>query len=110
MTVIVTLAVVKACTSMDSGRTNKEATANSYESEWQSPNNDELLKVGRILVKNKIHGCGEYYIKKRISDDTEILIACTSDGKEFKYYLAWLNTEKILGLTDDGIESPANKP
>lgn len=26
---------------------------------WRSPSNDELLIIGRIIVKNNISGCGE---------------------------------------------------
>ena len=65
----------------------------TYESSWRQATNKELFTISKLMVKNSITGCGEYHIKE--IENGEYVIACTRDGKNWKYYVAWPNIDKI---------------
>ncbi len=60
--------------------------------DWHTPNNDELLMIGRILGGNGITGCGSYFVGQY---DGETKVACTRDGLNFIYYDIWEASEKV---------------
>lgn len=78
----------------------------NYQPEWREPLKSDINEISRILVKNNIVGCGEYFVKDRLNDPSEHLVACTSDGVSFNYYIVFTNTEKVLNVNGDGIIPP----
>ena len=89
-----------------SNNTNTESISEDYSKTWTSPSSEQLSVIGKILQKNNISGCGQYYIKEKLSDNSELTVACTSDGENFKYYLLWKHSEKVIPITDDGLTKP----
>ena len=75
----------KAGTVIDDNRT--------YSLSWRSPTDNEFADIGRIMVKNNVTGCGEYYVKEVTSG--EFVAACTSDGKNWNYYVVYTKIDKI---------------
>jgi len=65
----------------------------TYSKSWRSPQGNEYRDIGRIMVKNNITGCGEYHVKETTQD--EFVVACTSDGKNWVYYVVYPNLDKI---------------
>ena len=65
----------------------------TYTKEWRSPQGDEYSKIGKLMIKNNITGCGEYHVKE--IETNEYIIACSRDGENWSYYVAWPNLEKI---------------
>ena len=79
----------------------------TYEQSWRSPNNEELRAISRLMIKSNISGCGEYHIKE--IENNEFVIACTPDGENWTYYVAWPNIDKI-NLANEGMKSKLNPP
>jgi len=63
-----------------------------YKKDWK-PAGDNLAKISKVLVKNSIYGCGEYYIFEITSN--EYALACTSDGVSWSYYVVYPNLDNI---------------
>ena len=61
--------------------------------EWRSPKTEEFAPIGRVLVSNNIEGCGEYKVYLRSSN--QYLLACTKDGKNWKYHMLDIITESV---------------
>lgn len=90
-------------TTNNSGVNNIEHTK-VYKNDWK-PAGDNLAKIGKVLVKNNIYGCGEYYIFEITSN--EFALACTSDGVLWNYYVVYPNLEKIYAANENMyFESP----
>jgi len=70
-----------------------------FDKPWKSPNSDELLRIGKLLVSKHITGCGEYHLKK-LGDD-QYIIACTRDGTHWTYYVSQLDREEISFLKNE---------
>lgn len=85
---------------------NAKQIADEYASKWTSPSGDILSKISRSLSENNVTGCGEYYVKSKINEDNVFALACTSDGKNFKYYLVWPSIGEVKSIEDDGIARP----
>ncbi|OUL63696.1 hypothetical protein [Flavobacterium sp. AJR] len=79
----------------------------TYETNWREPTNKELLTISKLMIKNNIKGCGEYHVKE--IENGEYLIACTRDGKNWTYYIAWPNIDKIY-LTSLEMEQKLKPP
>lgn len=71
----------------------------TYEPTWKSPNNVELVEIGKIMVANNIKGCGEYHVKEITSK--EYVVACTADGTNWTYYVVYSAINKIYLANDE---------
>ena len=60
-----------------------------YPEPWREPTTEELRLISIALAKSYITGCGEYYIRPSNKDKDEYLVACTTDGVRWEYYLVW---------------------
>lgn len=87
-------------------KTNGQEINDGYSLSWQSPSTEQVSQIGRILAKNNISGCGEFYVKTKTGSDSELAVACTADGESFHYYLVWLASEAVTCIKDDGIAKP----
>jgi len=65
---------------------------------------DLHIDFGRILVSNNIVGCGEYKVYKMSPND--YLLACTRDGKNWKYYELKLNEKSVEKYKSININKP----
>ena len=79
----------------------------TYEQSWRSPRDGEYLTIGRLMVKNNIKGCGEYHIKE--IENSEFIIACSRDGENWTYYVAWPDNNKIY-LASEEMEKRLKPP
>lgn len=79
----------------------------TYEEPWREPNTQELGSIGRLIIESNISGCGEYYIKE--VESGEYITACSPDGKNWTYYVAYPNTDKIY-LASQDMESKLKAP
>lgn len=89
-------------------RTNSQVIREDYAINWTSPSEGEILEITQTIVENKISGCGEYYLKAKNDNTKEFVLACTSDGDMYKYYIIWPTTKRITPISDDGIDKPKN--
>ena len=69
-----------------------------YSGPWSNPTPD----VMRVLAKNSVRGCGEFYQKKNTQFTGEYLVACNRmpDGSgraAWVVYLVWTGTEQVQG-------------
>lgn len=60
--------------------------------DWRSAGAN-LPKISKILAKNNITGCGEYYIYEITRN--EFALACTPDGVNWTYYVIYPNLDKL---------------
>lgn len=72
---------------------SKNFGQDEYSMPWRNASDDELQKIGRIIVSNNVDGCGEYFVKE--IENNEYFIACSADGKNWKYYHAWSEINRI---------------
>lgn len=79
----------------------------TYESSWFEPTLTETGGIGRTLSRNGIRGCGEFHIK--VIETSEYLVACTSDGKNWIYYMVHTNAGKVL-LANDKMKDKLTPP
>lgn len=103
--IVLALIIIKSFIGDGETTTSAKSLEDDY-STWESPGEETFIPIGRALVKNNIRECGEYYVKKSNNTDGEYAVACTPDGNNFEYYLAWINTEKVLAIEDYGITRP----
>lgn len=86
----------------------KRYEARKKTSQWKSPTSEEMETISSLLVANNISGCGEYYIQEPSAG--EYLIACTSEGSTWNYYVVWPRVDdKVYQANDEmlvGVESP----
>ncbi len=87
------IVVIIAIGTLDTKNSNVIEDDRTYSTPWRKPSNNEFAKIGRIMIANRIKVCGEYYVKEVVNG--EYVIACTSDGKNWTYFVAWIYTEKI---------------
>jgi len=71
----------------------------TYTKQWVEPSGANFTTINKLLIKHQVRGCGEYYIKEVASD--EFVIACTSDGKNWTYYIAWPNIDELYGANGE---------
>lgn len=103
--IVIAVVVLKEIFGDEDIKSNAKSLQDDY-STWESAGGESFISIGRSLVKNGISGCGEYYVKKSNNTDGEYAVACTSDGRNFKYHLVWVNTQKVVSIEDDGIKKP----
>jgi hypothetical protein len=72
----------------------------SYSLPWREPDNSEMIAIGKALAKNKIRGCGDYYIRPSSGEDGEYLVGCSSDSKNWSYYMVWTYASEVVPFTD----------
>lgn len=89
------------------GGSNVIEDERTYQKSWQSPSSDQLVSIGQLMVKNNISGCGEYHVKE--IESQEYIIACTSDGQNWKYYVAWTGSE-VIKLANDEMVAKLTPP
>lgn len=70
-----------------------------YFSHWKDDANEKFLDISKLLVANRITGCGEFYYNE--IDKNTYILACSRDGKSFKYYVAWTKLDKIYSAESD---------
>lgn len=92
---------------LSGGSSNVIDDERTYQNSWQSPNSEQLVSISKLMVKNNISGCGEYHIKE--IESQEYIIACTSDGTNWKYYVAWTRNDEIK-LANDEMENRLTPP
>lgn len=71
-----------------------------YPMPWKEPNSDELLSIGRAFVKAGTGGCGAYYLRASSENEDEYLVACTSDGINWEYYMVWPLIKEVVPFDD----------
>ena len=62
-------------------------TANIGGAKYSDWHTDFNMDVTKVLVSNKIRGCGEYKYRVNLSKRNEYLVHCTRDGKNWVPYL-----------------------
>ncbi len=89
------------------GKTDKSNSKieDNFEQEWRSPETSEFLPIGKVIVKNRIRGCGEYRVKMNLHNSNEYLVACTSDGEIWNNYLTKLNEGSVF-ILNENISNP----
>lgn len=83
---------------------NNEPTAimndsNTYEQSWRSPRGTEYVEIGKLIVQNNIKICGEYHVKEVTAG--EYVIACSPDGNNWQYFVAYTKIEKFYRASDE---------
>ncbi|SKC07968.1 hypothetical protein SAMN05660841_04078 [Sphingobacterium nematocida] len=101
---IVIWTVVSSCTT-GSNVTNDPKV---YNLPWRSPSSDELIEIGQLLVQNDITGCGEYHVKEITKN--EYVLACTADGKQWRYFTVWPKVDKNIYSVTDEMEKKLTPP
>jgi hypothetical protein len=83
------------------GSDKEKSVTELYPMPWRETQGNEIITIGRALVKNKITVCGEYVVRPSAQYEGEYLVACTLDGKNYTYFLVWVGTDKVMGGFDD---------
>lgn len=73
----------------------------TYQTEWRMPKGNEYYEIGKLIVENNIKICGEYHIKEVTS--YEYLIACSKDGVNWEYFIAYTKIGKFYRANDEMI-------
>lgn len=107
----VTLILIIYFTIISLGCETNNLTINQrYPLPWREPSVEEFQSLGSTIVKNGLTDCGEYYVRQSSEDHDEYLVACTSDGINFNYYIIWPTIEKMMiPSSSEKIESPKSK-
>ncbi len=66
---------------------------------WRMPRGTEYADIGKLIVKNNIKVCGEYYVKEETSG--EYIIACSPDGIKWHYFVAYTKIGKFYRASDE---------
>lgn len=74
---------------------------------WQEPTMAQTGAIGITLSQNGVRGCGEFHIKEITSN--EFLVACTSDGENWKYYGVYPNIKEVV-ILDNEIKEKLTPP
>jgi hypothetical protein len=103
MAIIAALFVV-TCTANNFRSTNGNTAASvgseplsfdrKYPGAWSDAQNQSIM---RTLIANSVSGCGEYWYKAAAGSDSEYLVYCTRDGKNWTTYLVWPKIGNIIG-------------
>ena len=65
---------------------DKQPINERFPTAWMVPVGEEATAITETITANKIKDCGELYIRKNPAEDDEFLLACTKDGKAWRYY------------------------
>lgn len=74
----------------------------TYEQSWRSPRDSEYAEIGKLIVQNNITICGEYHVKEVTTK--EYLIACSPDGINWQYFIAYTAIDKFYRASDEMVE------
>lgn len=74
----------------------KKTISESYPGSWTSDGYG-FRDIAKAFIKNNTHGCGEFHYKAHSSNSGEYLVACSSDGVEWSYYLVFTLSEDVIG-------------
>jgi hypothetical protein len=88
------------------GSDKEKSVAELYPMPWRDTQGNEIISISRVLVKNKVSGCGQYVVRPSAQYEGEYLVACTPDGKNYTYYLVWVGTDKVMVFDDKTIQKP----
>ncbi len=102
---LIVIVVIYAAKQIFFGTSEPTNPEDKYETSWQSPG-AQLAPIAIIMGRNRVSGCGEFHIKQRNDGSNEYLVACSSDGKSWTYYLVWLGTGNISGPLSDSLSKP----
>lgn len=81
-----------------------------YTQPWRNTTSYEFKTINKILIKNKVGGCGEYYVKSTEMKD-EYVVACSYDGKHWSYYVLYLDSQEVYPAHNRlGVGLQANPP
>ncbi len=72
---------------------------NKSNQSWRKPRGSEYKDIGKLIVKNNIKVCGEYYVKEETSG--EYIIACSPDGIKWHYFVAYTKIGKFYRASDE---------
>jgi hypothetical protein len=87
---------------------SKMSIEEQYPNPWREPNHEEFIEIGQTFLKNKVSGCGEYYIRPSSQNSNEYLVGCSSDGVVWKYYFVWPKIQNVMGpYIDTTIQKPS---
>lgn len=78
-----------------------------YPMPWKEVTGKEMINIGRVMVKNNLTGCGEYYVRpaKEITDD--YLVSCSRDGKQWDFFILNVTVNTVVGpFKDSTITNP----
>lgn len=45
----------------------------NFDANWREAETEEFLPIGKVIVKNGTKGCGEYRLRKNITNENEYL-------------------------------------
>lgn len=71
----------------------------TYEQSWRNPRGAEYAEIGKLIVQNNITICGEYHVKEVTPG--EYLIACSPDGINWQYFVAYTKIGKFYRASDE---------
>jgi hypothetical protein len=71
----------------------------TYSQSWRMPRGTEYTEIGKLIVQNNIKICGEYHVKEVTSG--EYLIACSPDGINWQYFVAFTKIDKFYRASDE---------
>lgn len=85
---------------------NKEPTTvindpMTYSKSWRLPVRSEYAEIAKLIVENNITICGEYHVKEITT--SEYIIACTPDGINWEYFVAYTATGRFYRANDEMI-------
>lgn len=78
------------------------STVADYSGTYRYPLGNELLPIGRALVKNQVTDCASFALEPNANDPSEFKIRCTTDGKTFVFYQVRTDVNTITRLSADG--------
>lgn len=77
------------------------ALAGGYSGNFVGPWRDDFVtEITISLAKNNIEGCGQYKWLKSSDSDTEFLVSCSRDGKQWTKYVVWTGINKVIRYSD----------
>ena len=82
-----------------------EPLSEQFKGSWLNPTPD----VMRILARNGVSGCGEFYQKPN-KIRSEIVVACTDDGVSWRGHLVLMATENVIGPDDTLVNQVGGPP
>lgn len=75
--------------------------SNTYNMTWRMPYGSEYAEIGKLIIQNNVRVCGEYHVKEVMSG--EYIIACSPDGINWHYFVAYTKIGKLYRASDEMI-------
>jgi hypothetical protein len=106
LTGIVLLAIVKISRYISKPEGNAQTISSGFEHEWHYNGEAYELEIINVLKENS-HFYNSYYLKKSLRGDGTVLVACTDDEIDFKYFKYDTRSGgNVQQIVDDGIPKP----